>query len=747
MIVIIRGAAFLSSLCVAGLIAHPASARAPMSDGSGGALRDSSPTDQVTGVDDAPEQSVSSESSSLSDQQPGLEDIVVTATRREEALQDIPVSVTAVGGDALRTAGIDDIRSLTAVVPGYTGGRAAMVMQPNIRGVGSVGVSIGDESNVATYVDGVYLAGPYSTQVDLVEVQRVEVLRGPQGTVFGRNATGGLINVITPDPSFTPRANMSASYGRMREDANAFDIRAYATGPINDTIAADVSFMVKYNEGYYTDLVRGGTFEGTRTITWRTKFLAEPRDNIRLIFTAAYTDLNSEIPTQPYLGQTVARGDPRAIVATAPWTAALDHTPTSNLDRLDLSLKAQVDLGAVTFESVTSYAKSHVTQFADTDASNIFVAFSELQNAEQKEYSQELRLLSNSASPLSWTAGVYFFGLDGTMPFLIVNNRGTSISTTLLGPDLGTRSFAGYAQGTYEVTDGLFVTLGGRYTTEERSFRQSVNGNDLFGEVSERFNRFTYNTALRYALSPNANVYASFGTGFKSGVYNGAGTSPNPVEPETIKALEVGIKGDPFPWMRFNAAAYRYWYDDLQVNARAADNSFVLQNAAAAKIYGGEIEVTLLPVQDLRITSAIAYTNGEYSDFPAAQSFSPLPSGGNVVFAADASGQALIKTPRYTFNLGVNYEHALSRGAIRFGANVFHSARVYYDFLNLYSQDPYTLMSAELVWLPGGGLSAGLYGKNLTDEEVSQQIRPGATGTYTFFERPRELGVRLRYEF
>jgi iron complex outermembrane receptor protein len=132
--------------------------------------------------------------------------IIVTATRREESLQEVPVAVTAVSTEALTTSGVEQVRSLNQLVPGFNGGRNQNVMQPSIRGVGSSGTSVGDESNVAVYVDGVYQGDPYSTQIDLVEVSRVEVLRGPQGTVFGRNATGGLVNVVTPDPQFAPRA-------------------------------------------------------------------------------------------------------------------------------------------------------------------------------------------------------------------------------------------------------------------------------------------------------------------------------------------------------------------------------------------------------------------------------------------------------------------------------------------------------------------------------------------------------------
>ena len=164
----------------------------------------------------------------------GIEDSVVTATRREERLQLIPDTVTAVTGNALKSSGIIDTRQLTQVVPGLLGSRNAGVNQPVVRGIGSSGVS-GDEANFATYIDGVYQADPYTTNLDLVEIDRLEVLRGPQGTVFGRNATGGLINVITPDPSFKPGGHVDASYGTLRS-ADDYDLRGCVTSGLSDTL-------------------------------------------------------------------------------------------------------------------------------------------------------------------------------------------------------------------------------------------------------------------------------------------------------------------------------------------------------------------------------------------------------------------------------------------------------------------------------------------------------------------------------
>ncbi|MDK2766084.1 MAG: TonB-dependent receptor [Sphingomonas sp.] len=678
----------------------------------------------------------------------GVEDIVVTATRRAERLQDVPLSVTAVDSSALDRSGVADIRSLTQLVPGYNGGRAVSVMQPTIRGVGSLGNSVGDESNITTYIDGIYLADAYSTQVDLVEIERVEVLKGPQGTVFGRNATGGLINVLTADPSFTPRGNISLSGSRMKNDATGFDVRGYVTGPLSSRVAANLSLLVRGDTGYVRDLVKGGSFDGVRVASARSKFLFEVGEGTEIKLILAYTDLNAAIPSQPYMGRALARNTPGVILATKPNTGALDYQPVSNMDRFEAAVQAKFDLGGVTLESNSAYVRSHVTQRVDTDATNISLSFSEIGNARTTVYNQEFRLVSNNAEPFNWTAGIYAFHLDGTMPFTTGSVTGGTTRLTSYAPRLSTDSYAAFGQGTYQFGKDVHLTLGARYTTETRRFQQILNGVDVFGRVQKKFNNLSYNASLRYEVSDRANIYATYSTGFKSGVYNAVAALSAPVNPEKIKALEVGVKSDPFSWLRLNLAGYNYWYDDLQVIARAANGSYVLQNAAKAKIRGVELQAIIKPTSELTLTIGASYNDAKYAEFFGAQAATPLPSGGNAIIAADASGKDMVKAPRYTVTAAFDYRTPIGNGSIFFGGNVQQSARVYYDFLNTEYQPAYMLASAQAGWASAGDrVTVTLFARNITDAEIYSAIRDNTAGSYTYYERPREIGLGLKYAF
>jgi iron complex outermembrane receptor protein len=366
--------------------------------------------------------------------------------------------------------------------------------------------------------------------------------------------------------------------------------------------------------------------------------------------------------------------------------------------------------------------------------------------------SQEIRVLSTNSEKFNWLVGVYAFHLDATIPNIdLANARGIGqpLISTILNPAVETGSLAGFAEGTLQISDKFFLTAGGRYTTEKREFQQSVNGVQLpYGRVDKTFSNFTYKVAARYQITDTTNIFANYGTGFKSGVYNVAATSPVPVEPEKIKAAEVGVKSDLSRSLRANLSLYYYDYSNLQVQARTPDgNAYVLQNAASAEVYGGELEINVVPTLGLNVRGSVAYNHGTYDKFPAAQDFIPRPTGGNIVTSNDASGKTLIRAPRYTANLGADWTTTLAGREFGASANFFYSSRVYYDFLNRFSQKPYTMTSGEIWFKAADNLKLSIWGTNLTNSKAAQQIRQGALATDILYEKPRVVGVGLEVDF
>lgn len=683
--------------------------------------------------------------------QTGLGDIVVTATRREARLQDVPVAVTAITGDALASADVSTVRTLTQVVPGFVGSRNMGVFQPVVRGVGSTGISIGDEPNIATYVDGVYQPESAANWIDLVEVERVEVLRGPQGTTFGRNATGGLINVITPDPSFNFRGKATARLGRMRNDAGDYDARFYVTGPLSDSVAADFAGLYRKNEGYITDLIRGGGLGDQRVIDLRSKVLFRASDALDIILTGEYFDQKGTTNSpQPLDGNTAGRRFAGVILPTDAWQASLTKEPTLDLKRYSAALHTRLDLGSVALDTTTGYMLLRWDQDTDSDASNIELG-NFLAEFNVESISQEIKLNSADPGPFQWLVGGYFYQFGGNaflQPWTAASPD-LPLSGPTVEPELEGRSFAGFAEGTYELLSGLFLTIGARYTTETRNFTQQINGNVVVDDAEKTFNKFNYKLGVRYEFTDRTSVYATYSTAFKSGVFNLAAASATPVAPENIKAAEFGIKSDPLDWLRTNLSVYYYDYKDLQLQSKdAIGPSYILQNAANAEIYGGELEVFVRPVADLTLRSAVAYTHARYQDFPNAQGFFPRADGGNNVVTFDASGNVMTRAPKWSGNFGIDWGSDIGDGRIIFAGNLAWSSKVYYDFANIFSQPSYTLTNASVSWMPENErFKIGLWVTNLTNEKVLQTIRPGALGTDGFYEQPRKVGLSAEVRF
>lgn len=677
-------------------------------------------------------------------QSTGLDDIVVTATRRSQRLQDVPIAVTALSGETLQNTGVSQTAQLAQVTPGLVLGRNTAQFQPTIRGIGSRAATAGDESNVAIYVDGIYQPEIFAGAFDFLEVQRIEVLRGPQGTLFGRNSTGGLINVITPDPTFDLYGNVSARYGRFDERS----VKGYVSGPLTDRLAYSLAGLAYEDDGYVHDLVQGGNAGDKRTYAFRGKLLYEISDDTRAVLTVNVGDQHDSAPVvpTPINGNTV--GATSRPLASRPFETALSLDPYSEVSQHGAALRITSERDALDLEVTGSYQRNRLNQLSDSDASVANV--SSFENHTRSEiWTGEVKASSKPESPIQWTAGL--FGFNGVAELVPSRVRGTNgvVSSTNFARN-ETNSLAAYAEGVFPLTERLRLTAGARYSWEERHFEDvftTAAGVVTTVDAETSFNRVTPRAVLQYQLSEDAQIYASYSKGFKSGVFNTGGPNPLPVAPEEVDAFEVGLKSDPLPWLRVNLSAFMYDYDDIQVSVRNPAGISTLQNAATAEMRGGEAEVTAV-FGDLNVRFAAAYLDAEYTDFPNAIITVPRVGGGNTQVSADVSGNRALRSPELTLNLGLDYSRTLSVGTLSASGNVYYSDDYFWDFANRLGQESYVLVNARINWdLPGDQWRLSVYGENLTDTEVASNVVSSTLGDYATYQKPRTYGVEARWSF
>ena len=700
-----------------------------------------------------------------------LGDIIVTATRRDERLQQVPISITAVSGESLAKSGITNTLQLTQTVPALNVRYVNFAIQPIIRGVGSRGTTNGDETNVAFYVDGIYQVAPSASSFDLLNIDRVEVLRGPQGTLFGRNATGGLINIITRDPTQETHFKAVFTYGRFNERSAQF----YATTGISDTLAIDLSGRVYEDDGYIRDIFRNRTVGARHTYSVRSRLLFTPTENLSLKLTGSFSkyDDPSSVYVLAYQGNTAARSlanNPRVVLPEKPFTTApTDPKQILRARTPQFSADLKWDLGPITLQNSASYIKSTGDFLGDNDATPLDLGQNQAFDQGSRSYQDELRLLSNGSSAFSYILGAYYLhskSFSGPI-FSLPTGSGISVGprTIIIDTETRTVSYAGFGEGTLEL--GGWKLIGGlRYTREERGLSGNTSRNGVVlsaNDLKVSFNKLTYRAIVQRELGSLGNVYASYSRGFKSGVFNASNTSPTakPTRPEVLDAFEIGAKTDPLPWLRLNLSAFHYDYKDIQLGTRVPGGTLVtLFNASNAKINGGELELTMRPASHLNVRAYGNYLDAKYTNFPGAPIFttkfqdqssiglgSRVPIG-NVQTIVDQSGKQLIRAPKYTVGGSFDYTAETSSGDLGITGNIFHSGKFFWDVNNRLFQPPYTIVNGEISWtMPDGKLRLALWGKNLTNELVQAQVNPSAALDGASYERPISYGISASFTY
>ena len=703
--------------------------------------------------------------------EPATADIIVTAQRRSENLTDVPMSIAALSSQSLAQAGVTSTSELAKVAPGVTMTFFGSFLQPSIRGITSTGANLGENSNVAMYIDGVYQPQQIATLIDLPDVQQIEILKGPQGALYGQNATGGAILVSSMAPSFDLTGKLSASYGNF----NDVQLRGYVSGPLGDKVAASLSGSFQRRDGFRRHVVTGARDKGLDAQVVRGKILFRPSDSARITVTGYYADRTD---SAMYAGFAIADNsigygaDLSALGVPLPVPASPRvATPGQFSASPDVftairssggNIRGEFDLGGGTLTSTTGYFNNKINYLADVDGTAVNIGESRASPLTGKFLVHDTNFATKAVGPVEFLLGVFY--LDGNETFsenifdlqfpnvppaaktsLFVSNQNARVEKTII---------AGYGEITLKPTEYLTLTAGGRYTRErQRTFSNLLNGVPQATRVEYprdpvTFSKFTPRVTARYALSPDANVYASWSQGFKSGVVNTTDFTLDPVKPETITAFEIGAKGKIVDGVRVNVAAFLYDYTNLQAVVFVPGRAYITQNAASARVKGVDVDLNWQVTTGLTLTAGAAFLDAKYRDFRNAAAFASTGTG-NLQITTDLSGQPLLRAPRFSGNLSANYNVDTAAGRFGAFASVYNTSSYGMEATSRLRQNGYTTFDAELSFAPAGmrGLRLAVWGKNLSDEAYLGSTLASTLADVGSYAPPRTFGVRAEYAF
>jgi iron complex outermembrane receptor protein len=675
-------------------------------------------------------------------------EIIVTAQRRAQRLQDVPIAVTALTGDQIEQQGLTSTHDLAQAVTGLTILEAGGYVQPFIRGVGSTVTNLGEQGSAATYIDGVYMPTVNGQLYELANVQSIEVLKGPQGTLFGRNANTGAIIITTRQPQFTTEGRFQIGYGNY----NAVNAQGFLTGPLSEHIAVSIAGNYDRHDGWFNNLFNGDDeFGDAERWALRGNILVQATSDLSITLSGDIlrTDDASPILVQPITGyQGFQPGD---LLPQDPYDFIGNGDGTGNVGYLarqeGLSARIRWDLGPVNLISTTAYRWffTHAIEY-DSDTTPRLLAH--INNLEEgTNFTQELQLNSSGSGPFTWVVGGFYLRQDAEYDPLIVRSP---LGATTITAQQVTQAYAGFADASYNFGD-FEITGGLRYSYETKRFDGQRNGTPIVVDANQSWDSLTPRVVLSYHPSRRVLLYASFSQGFKSGTFNANGLSRVPVDPETVDAYEIGLKLTPRPGMVLNISAFQYNIDDLQVQAlNPATNLILVANAAEVRSRGVDVEFSVRPVEGLNIRLAGSYLDAQFTDFPNAQIFIPLPSGnGNQSVIRDVTGNQNVRSPEWTFNAAADYRIRLANGgSLTPSGNIYYSSSFFWEVGNRLREDPQFIVNANLTYtFPGDRFSITAWVRNLTDEVHYRNIQAAVQADRRVADEPRVFGVRLGYQF
>jgi iron complex outermembrane recepter protein len=701
-----------------------------------------------------------------------LDEIIVTAQKRTESLQDVPLAISALSGDTMSDRGITDVASLAQAVPSLTFGSYGGQARIAIRGIGFDTINPGGEGRVAYHLNGVYLSHPAATIGTFFDVERVEVLRGPQGTLYGRNATGGSINVIPRGPSDEFEGYLTLGYGNY----DAITTEGAVGGPIANGVAFRVGFMTEDHDGYGRNIITGTRIDNTKRRGARGMLSFRLGDSAKLDLSADYFNENDRNYGNHFLGRANPNVTPTGllvggIVPTDRREIANDFDPKNDRTFWGLSARLAVEFGDVTLTSITGYRNNDYSLLTDLDATS--APISRFVFAEKGDhFSQELQL-AGEFGRLSFLVGGYYFQekVDGnvSIPFnrLVIGLPSLMVQGYAVQGDLRTKAIAGFGQASYTLTDKLKATLGLRYSWERHSIadqfqfdvgRPFVPGAPIIPAATRNARRSENAFAPKFGLefTPRKDLlyYVSVSKGFKSGGYNlgdivdpNTGLTNNGFTPETLWSYDAGFRGSfAGGLIDLNANAFYYDYKNLQVS-KVVLSTVIIENAASSQIYGLEAQAIVRPLPGLQLEVTPTWLNGRYKDFRSANPadpFNPTP----VVL----DGKQITQSPELALNLAAQYTMDVGAGRFRLRGEMAFQDRIFFTPFNErdVSRAPNTMFNAFATYTTDSW-ELSLFARNLTNRTViaNALVNSGLIGlpiTGTLYP-PRTYGIKVGYRF
>jgi len=725
-------------------------------------------------------------SSSSDEEQGGVGTIIVTAERTASSIQDTPISVTALTGEALEANGSVVINDLAATVPNLTsttGPQGSADANFFVRGVGQFDFIVTSDPGVGVYVDGIYLGRTIGAMLDAGDVERVEVLRGPQGTLFGRNTLGGAVSVVTKQPEIGVfSGGAQATYG----SRDRIDLDASVNVPVGDTAAARVYGFYREQGGFADNVVTGEDFGRIERYGGRGQFSIEFGPDVRVDLSADYSldrsnpapsVLNAILPL-PFFPPAAANDvqDPDNF-----YDIFASNSPEARNEVYGFSGTVTVQLGAAQLKSITAYRVLDGFSTSDPDGTR-FRLYDQNTTTDQNQFSQELQLSGDAfGGRLNYLLGGYFFREEAdqvlNLCFAPISNPmeppfGTC-NVWSQGNDQLTESYAVFGQGRLELIDNLSVTLGGRYTWDEKEivsnqffdFRPQGVGPgavfgfglppELLGEAivlpiatelpgTASFEKFTPKIGVEFEPNPDLLLYASYSEGFRAGGFNGRLIAPQDsiptFEPDTNETFEVGIKADLLDRaLRANLTLFHAKYRDIQQTIADPEVQFRVANAGDAELQGFELELNVVPVNALRFDFAVGYTDSEFVDVPA--TVGPI------------NGNRLPFSPDWTISAAAQYDFDFAGGTLSPRVDFRYQSDVFFTAFNLpfEEQDGYGLLNGRITYTdPSERFTLAVFGLNLFDVEYftfGQNALEAQGVAYNYLGRPREFGVTAGFDF